>query len=289
MGWFADRRSEREGDAYEGELARWADERDELTGMLALADDPDALRDHAEDVPLLLRRGEFPLAVLHGSRLVEPRRGRGRFRAGTQGFSFRVAKGITYRVGGTRGYHEQGEEELRAIDAGTVTITSRRVVFQGERQAREWVFSKVLGIQDDPTAPLSLIAVSNRQKVSGFTYDEASSATIRFRLALAAALSSDALADLRDDLGEQLAEHDATRPHPPPGYAGAHAAGGASPAAPAAAAAPTAPLSSTAPVSELPAGTPPPTAPAGWYADPAAPTRWRWWDGGAWTDHVHEN
>ncbi len=25
--------------------------------------------------------------------------------------------------------------------------------------------------------------------------------------------------------------------------------------------------------------------PAGWYADPADPTRWRWWDGIAWTAH----
>jgi hypothetical protein len=30
--------------------------------------------------------------------------------------------------------------------------------------------------------------------------------------------------------------------------------------------------------------TPPP--PAGWYADPGDATRWRWWDGSAWTDNV---
>lgn len=26
--------------------------------------------------------------------------------------------------------------------------------------------------------------------------------------------------------------------------------------------------------------------PPGWYADPAMPTRRRWWDGGAWTDRI---
>jgi hypothetical protein len=29
-----------------------------------------------------------------------------------------------------------------------------------------------------------------------------------------------------------------------------------------------------------------PSPPAGWYADPQAPGRWRWWDGARWTDHV---
>jgi hypothetical protein len=27
---------------------------------------------------------------------------------------------------------------------------------------------------------------------------------------------------------------------------------------------------------------------AGWYADPSAPSRWRWWEGNEWTEHIHE-
>lgn len=27
---------------------------------------------------------------------------------------------------------------------------------------------------------------------------------------------------------------------------------------------------------------------AGWYADPAEPSRLRWWDGAAWTEHLHQ-
>ena len=35
-----------------------------------------------------------------------------------------------------------------------------------------------------------------------------------------------------------------------------------------------------------PAPTPPGWAAPGWYADPAAGSRWRYWDGRAWTDHT---
>ncbi len=35
---------------------------------------------------------------------------------------------------------------------------------------------------------------------------------------------------------------------------------------------------------------PPPNAvPSGWYHDPYLSTGWRWWDGAAWTSHVHEH
>ncbi|MDX6648815.1 MAG: hypothetical protein QOJ97_766, partial [Solirubrobacteraceae bacterium] len=32
-----------------------------------------------------------------------------------------------------------------------------------------------------------------------------------------------------------------------------------------------------------------PAPPAGWYVDPQAPGRWRWWDGTQWTDQVSAN
>jgi len=273
VGWFSDLRQQRAEEAHRGARARWEDEREELADMVELARDPHRLTETAEEVPIILRRGESVLAVLHGSTLVESRRGAGRYTGGSQGFSFRVAKGVNYRVGATRGTFQQGEERLTAVDTGSVTVTSRRIVFQGDQQAREWALSKVLGIQDDPTQPLSLISVSNRQKVSGFTYDEPSTPLVRFRLALAVAMATDTLAELVEDLEEQLAELDAERPRPP-GEALPAPAGDAPPAP-----------AGEAPV---PHDAPPPTAPAGWYADPADHTRWRWWDGRSWTGQVHE-
>jgi hypothetical protein len=126
-----------------------------------------------------------------------------------------VAKGVRYRVGGTRGSYVPGEEQPTAVDTGTVSITNQRVVFQGPKQAREWSYSKLIGMQHDPQQPWTSIQVSNRQKVSGFLYDQANAPEIRFRLALGVALFNDASDELAASLEQELAEHDAARPPAP--------------------------------------------------------------------------
>src|SRR5688572_15879948 len=105
------------------------------------------------EVPIQLKAGERAFGVFEGAALVEPRRERGTFQAGSAGVSFRVMKGVTLRTGSTRGSYAAGAERPTAIDVGTLTITNKRVVFQGPKQAREWAFSKLLGVQHDPNEP----------------------------------------------------------------------------------------------------------------------------------------
>jgi hypothetical protein len=162
-----------------------------------------------------LTKDERVLGVLQGCALVEPRRAPGHYAGGYQGFSFKIAKGVRYHVGGSRGTYVQGDEQPTVIDRGAVTITTRRVIFEGTKQAREWSFEKLLGVQHDPVRPWTAISVSNRQKVSGFLYHNEHAEDIRFRLALALAVFNDDRGALVADLERQLAEHDAERPTPP--------------------------------------------------------------------------
>jgi hypothetical protein len=140
----------------------------------------------------------------------------GHWQGGYSGFSFRIAKGVRYHVGGTRGSYAQGEEVPTPIDTGTVTVTDQRVVFQGAKQAREWLFSKLLGYQHSASMPWTALQVSNRQKVSGVLYDKAHAEDFHFTLALALANYRGEVPAFVAHLEAELKEHEATRPAPPP-------------------------------------------------------------------------
>lgn len=230
---------------------------------------------NAEDpsLPFQLHPGEHALLVVHGASLIAPRRLPGHWVGGNTGVTFRVARGVNYRVGGTRGHYTQGAEAPEVIDSGMAGFTDKRVVFTGTRHAQEWDFSHVLGYHNEDSPNWTAIPVSSRQAVSGVGYDEAHAEEVRFALALGLARYHGSTESLASDLKRQLDELDKA---PPPGAA---AAGGAA--------------SGTGSVVTAPAaagvgtGRPgAPSPPAGWYPDPSGTARLRWWDGKGWSDHT---
>jgi len=198
--------------------------------------------------------------------LVESRRGKGHYQGGSSGFSFRVAKGVNYRIGATKGTFVQGEEKLTPIDSGNLVVTTQRAVFLGGMQTREWAWSKLLSIDHGASPTVTLIHVSNRQKASGILAGDDVAAEVGFRLELGAALFNGTEAELAARLGHELAEADAARP------------GGPAPL----------PEPSTPAVGPTTDVAPPPplVAPAMWAADPTGRHELRYWDGAAWTEHV---
>ena len=56
------------------------------------------------------------------------------FKGRTQGFSIRIAKGVSYRFGGFEGATQY---ELTQIDSGNLILTSKRLVFSGEKTSKE--------------------------------------------------------------------------------------------------------------------------------------------------------
>lgn len=130
---------------------------------------------------------------------------------------FRLAKGVSYRVGGHRGTYRPGPETQQVVDQGTIVITNQRVVFQGAAKTREWGFSKLKGVDHAEGTGATMIHVSNRQKVSGVFYgtDPEHWGHFRFRLDLALAQFSDQRDDLIVALKNGLSEVEAADPAPP--------------------------------------------------------------------------
>jgi hypothetical protein len=204
------------GDHYEAVMSQWQEADAHLRSLLQVAQTfHGQVAAENPNLTLVLKRNERAFLTLTGAGLVETRRGAGQYVGGYSGFSFRVAKGVRYHVGGTRGHYEAGAEQPTVIDTGTASVTDQRVVFQGAKQTREWAFSKLLGYQHFDVPAWTAIQVSNRQKTSGVLCDAATADNFQFRLALAVAHFNGQVPAFVSQLEVQVQQHQASRPTAP--------------------------------------------------------------------------
>lgn len=77
---------------------------------------------------ILLKNGESLVFALPDISLMEPRSVRHAIYGGP---SFRLAKGVSFRVGVSR---SESHDELRTVDTGTFTLTDKRLVFSGAKR-----------------------------------------------------------------------------------------------------------------------------------------------------------
>lgn len=82
----------------------------------------------------------FPNISLWESRAVRKTSG------GYGGPSFRVAKGVYFRVGGFQAKSES-HDELKNIDLGELTLTNKRLVFSGAKRSVNIDIRKIISIE----------------------------------------------------------------------------------------------------------------------------------------------
>lgn len=68
------------------------------------------------------------------------------YEGGYSGFSFRVMKGVSYRVGGFRGYPVVEKGNVSTSD-GELIFSSKRLIFRGDRKSFATNLDKILDIQ----------------------------------------------------------------------------------------------------------------------------------------------
>ena len=102
--------------------------------------------------------------------LSEPRAVR-TWRSSYGGPSFRIAKGLSFRLGASSGTSES-HEEIRPIDEGTLVLTNQRMIFVGSKRTIGLPIDKIIGIDDEAFYWLRLNR-EGKQKAEIFEFDSA--------------------------------------------------------------------------------------------------------------------
>ena len=113
------------------------------------------------------------------------------YSGGNLGVSFPIFGRIRGNVGGSQGQITRNPEELTAVDAGTLKITSKRIIFIGEREARVFELAKVLDFELGPNGLWLKIAMNNKSKREGFQHMALDQIPIGIAVGIANAWSND--------------------------------------------------------------------------------------------------
>jgi hypothetical protein len=132
--------------------------------MTALKDGEVSIKMICDSSPVLLKPKEELQVVLPNMALWEPRAVR-QSTGGYGGPSFRIAKGVYWRLGAFKAQSES-HEELRTIDQGTFTLTNKRLIFSGAKRTVDIKLDKLVSIE--PYSDGIAVRSSAKQKTQYF-------------------------------------------------------------------------------------------------------------------------
>lgn len=125
----------------------------------------------SNESPIMLKKNEELQLALPNISLFEPRS----IRTGAYGGpSIRVAKGVSFRVGG---FKAESHEELRNIDNGSFTLTNKRLVFSGVKRTINIDLRKIISI--DPYSDSIALRREGKQKTQYFVGINQAEVTIK--------------------------------------------------------------------------------------------------------------
>ncbi|MHC1630691.1 MAG: PH domain-containing protein [Methanotrichaceae archaeon] len=126
--------------------------------------DPEAIYQEimkGTNVSILLKRGERGLLEMGNITLKEPRSVR---RGAYGGPSFRVCRGVSFRLGG---FQAESHQEIRAIDNGSLCLTSKRLIFSGSKKNTTIPLKKIIRLESGNGA--LMVQREDREKSQQFS------------------------------------------------------------------------------------------------------------------------
>ncbi len=153
-----------------------------------------------EELEMIEKTGELPVVYLIGSKLIlkkneilhlhespvhllEERSRSYTYKSQSMGFRIKVAKGVylTPRVGG--GSIKQTETKIEKIDTGELYLTSKRLVFIGEKKTVSIPLKKIFAVEQ--FADAIKIGREGKQKAEYFTTESPLKWAVFLRIAIA--------------------------------------------------------------------------------------------------------
>lgn len=134
-----------------------------------------------DDGGVVLKAGEFAIAKIQGSALLETTRAPSTYQGGYGGVSFPLFGGIRLNTGGVRGKRIPGKESLTYVEDGETVITNVRAVFLGANNTVEWPFARVIACEHNEMG-YTTFGVTGRKKNSGFGYGTEVADEVQFRV-----------------------------------------------------------------------------------------------------------
>ena len=96
--------------------------------------------------PQLMRKGDEAVYLESAAALMKEVAIR-EYQGGYGGYSFRIAKGVRYSTGRTRGRSVVVGTELQVADTGILAVSSKRLVYLGSKKSMEFPFAKLLSFE----------------------------------------------------------------------------------------------------------------------------------------------
>jgi hypothetical protein len=115
---------------------------------------------------ILLKKGED--AYFQTETILRETRAVRKFTSGGEGVGFRVMKGVYVGVGGRNGTSES-HEEWRNIDEGQLTLTNKRLIFDGAKENRVIPLEKIISV--NPWLDAIEVSAENRKKSMLFSVE----------------------------------------------------------------------------------------------------------------------